>query len=237
MDEVKYIEEDLREIDGNKFYLHPKNEHHTLLRAMCVQIRGGRPWEPHVCNVLKKYSDKRRTAIDVGASIGVLAIPLARWNKKVIAFEPEDISFNLLQKNVELNNIKNMIISNKGLGSENKRAALNIADGTIERGSPANNIEVVHGDEELKRLGMSSRVIGLIKIDAESYEDEVLIGLAGTIQKFKPYIYLETHEDRRYQVNSKDGAYEFMKRNNYELIVGGDVEFGKDNGLWECKKK
>jgi FkbM family methyltransferase len=236
MDEVKYIEEDLREIDGNKYHLYPRDHNHTLLRTMCDHIRGGRVWEPMVLDVLKEYSNKRRTAIDVGASLGMLAIPMARWNKKVVAFEPDERSFNLLQKNVKINKMKNMIILEKGLGSKSQKVALNIADGTIQRGSSNVNVEIVCGDEELEKLGMSSRIIGLIKIDAESYEDEVLIGLAGTIQKFKPYIYLETHEDNRYPVNSKDRAIEFMKKNNYEMIVGGNEIFG-DNGLWKYKNK
>lgn len=237
VEKVKYIEEDLREINGNRFYLHPKDENATLLRSICNYIRDGKEWEAWVLDTLRQYSNKKKVVIDVGASIGILTIPLAKWNKKVVAFEPEKTSFSLLQKNIELNKIKNVVVSDKGLGAEDKGVVLELGSGTINRSADGENIRVVRGDDELKKLGISLKSVGLIKIDAESYEDQVLLGLQEIIEKSKPYIYLETHENVSYAPDSREVAYNLMKQNNYKLIIGNNEKFGEFNGLWEYQEK
>ena len=71
--------------------------------------------------------EKDSVVVDVGANIGIYAIPLALFHvKKVIAIEPEIRSYNMLLDNLELNDI-----------ADQKVEALPIAISTDYAGSPA----------------------------------------------------------------------------------------------------
>ena len=61
--------------------------------------------------------------IDVGANIGIYSIPSALFHvKKVIALEPEILNFNMLLKNMELNNISSDEIEALPLAVSTKHA-------------------------------------------------------------------------------------------------------------------
>ena len=82
-------------------------------------------------NLLKLFADSNSVAMDVGAHIGTFSIPLARWFKKVIAFEPSPETHALLVKNIALNRLTNVASPQKGLGSVAGHASL----GTIFSGN------------------------------------------------------------------------------------------------------
>jgi len=53
---------------------------------------------------------KESIVVDVGAHIGSFSLMVARNVRKVLAFEPEPNNYQLLKKNMELNNLENMAI-------------------------------------------------------------------------------------------------------------------------------
>ena len=53
---------------------------------------------------------KDSIVVDVGAHIGSFSLMAARDARKVLAFEPEPINYQMLKKNMELNNLENMAI-------------------------------------------------------------------------------------------------------------------------------
>ena len=55
--------------------------------------------------ILKYLINKKKNSIDIGAYKGVYTFLLAKYSKKVYAFEPNPKSFNILKKRFELNNI------------------------------------------------------------------------------------------------------------------------------------
>jgi len=70
-------------------------------------------WEIYVKSVLYKEVKNDDTIVDVGANIGVYAIPLAKRVSKVIAVEPHPKTSEMLEKSIELNQLPNIVLIKK----------------------------------------------------------------------------------------------------------------------------
>jgi|LakMenE18May11ns_1017448.scaffolds.fasta_scaffold9941382_2 FkbM family methyltransferase len=128
--------------------------------------------EPSVFRAYDKYLNKQKDFLDIGAWIGPNTLYAAELSRKVIAVEPDPVAFSFLQKNIEANKFKNVILLEKAFSSS-KQVAI---DPSVELGdsmtrvldSINSNRKTVDGVnmEELLSLGDYS----LIKIDIEGYE-------------------------------------------------------------------
>jgi len=140
------------------------------------------------------------TFVDAGANIGqysLFASYCVGEKGKVISFEPVKNIFNQFNDSVEINNIKNIDLYNKGCGDENKKMVINKKDGDmggssiIELGFGSKKttelVEVIVLDDIL----INENRVDFIKIDVEGFEYEVLLGLKKTIEKYKPRLLIE----------------------------------------------
>jgi FkbM family methyltransferase len=128
---------------------------------------------------------------DVGANVGLYSVMLAKavGNRgHVIAFEPENESYQHLLDNLKLNGITNVRAYRKALGERRCEAKLyrgeENADSSLVRpptGSDSGHqmVEVVGGDEFAEAEGLP--LPRLIKIDVEGYEYNVIQGLRRTL--------------------------------------------------------
>lgn len=103
----------------------PKN------RFLLIDVQGSKMWvdaedyaisyylitrgiyEPRETNLFKKIVRHGMTVIDLGANIGyytLIASKLVGESGKVYAFEPEPDNFNILVKNININNLKNVVV-------------------------------------------------------------------------------------------------------------------------------
>jgi hypothetical protein len=78
-------------------------------------------WEIYVKSILDKNVKNDDVIVDVGANIGVYAIPLAKRVKKVIAFEPHPKTSEMLEKSIELNQLHNIVLVKKMIGESKKK--------------------------------------------------------------------------------------------------------------------
>lgn len=156
---------------------------------------------------LKKILKSDMNFVDIGANQGefsVLACSIIKTGK-VISFEPVDNLNNLLTKNIELNNFKNIEINNCGLSdnegvlpiynsssSTNNNEGLSSLYKSDNRSDFVQNVQLKKFDdiyfENLDRLDF-------IKIDIEGAELFALKGMIKSIQKFKPIILIEVCEE------------------------------------------
>jgi len=86
-------------------------------------------------NLISKIN-KGDIVIDAGANIGMFSIMasiLVGKTGKVIAIEPEPENLKILKRNVELNNINNMIIINKALFSKSGERINFIQNGECQK--------------------------------------------------------------------------------------------------------
>jgi FkbM family methyltransferase len=172
-------------------YWMPNSDNH-FERLIAKRIKKGGPpeYQDDVRDVAYRYVDDFSLAIDVGANVGLWAKPLTRKFDRVIAFEPLEQVYTCLERNVN------------GLPVDINRFALGSVNSTVEMVYDAENTggsfvsEVGTGSIQIKRLDdLNLPKFGLLKIDCERHELEVLKGAMNTILKYKPIIVCEQQAD------------------------------------------
>ena len=123
-----------------------------------------------------------RRVLDLGANIGLHSILLSKCGFNVRAYEPDPQHFQILQRNLSLNNCFNVEAVNAAISSKAGKAefvrVLGNTTGSHLAGSKANP----YGD--LERFYVDVEAIGplmawgdLIKLDVEGHEAEVLLNI------------------------------------------------------------
>ncbi len=151
----------------------------------------GLPWEPHVLVLFARHARPGSTAIDVGAHIGSLTVPLGRAvgpEGKVFAFEPVKKVYRELVHNLRLNGAKNVKPLRFAVGARNQVIEMEpmaSLDGRTGVGEGGDKVELRTLDS------FEFKDVSLIKIDVEGFETEVLKGAERTIRTWHPAIILE----------------------------------------------
>lgn len=188
-------------------------------------IREGKAWEEWMHEYFKKYQDKDKVALDIGANIGAHTIYLSRYFKKVYSFEPQKNIFNVLKKNVEINNVQNVSLFNNGLGDREETVHMQYYDENqmVNQGAIGINNSDTNGEEIIvKRLDdYNFQDVGFIKLDVEGYEYQVLLGGMKTIQKHKPIIIIELWPYNKYNKEIR----EFFSSNGYTMTQISECDY------------
>ena len=154
----------------------------------------------HEKEIYTKYVNKNKSILEIGSCVGVLSFLFSTLtNKKVYAFEPNIISFNLLEKNISSNNIKNVKTFNKGVGNLKKSKIIfshpeNIGQTIL--GLDPKDIKKSKG-QEVDMISIDNmdflKDVGFVKIDVEGYELEVLRSGKKYFTDNNPIILVEFH--------------------------------------------
>lgn len=130
----------------------------------------------------------RKTAIDVGANVGLWSRDLVDNFAKVVAFEPVDIFRECLEKNVSGTNF---FISPYALGDQDTVATMIITEGNTGH-SHLDPATIGSGDVTVVKLdNLNIDDVDYIKIDCEGYEYRVLQGAEQTIKTCRPVVVVE----------------------------------------------
>lgn len=146
--------------------------------------------------------------LDVGANIGNHTLFFAKYMADdVVAIEPQPDTFRILQWTVANNALQNVECIQSAVGSESGVGKLSLPDG-LERNigsfslvpcrKPSRVFEVpIETLDQLAAEMVDRRdvPIGLIKIDVEGYEEEVLRGAMGVLKAHRPDIVVEAQCD------------------------------------------
>ncbi|MDA7669971.1 FkbM family methyltransferase [Akkermansiaceae bacterium] len=200
-------------------------------------IRRGYKWEEHQHDLAHKYINSDSVVVEVGAHIGSLTIILSKLSKNVHCFEPLKQSYDLLRKNLLLNNCKNVITYQKGVGDEIGNTKVGyISNGncgaTILKGGSVDKYWKNKTDLDVELVTLDSLNLDrldYLKIDVEGYEENVIKGGLNTINNFKPIIVIECMED--YNLGSIISDKTLKSRFNNLLDLG----YTYKNLLSECK--
>ena len=184
----KYIKQNYFAKFNNDIYFTPDE-------IQVSYINSGRA-EPYNCEVsyINDYINKTKrnnTFIDIGANIGTHSIAYSKLYKKIIAFEPDLYNFNQSKENIMMNNIVNVELYNKALGSS-KGFVKTIQHNNHSRGC----IYTLSSDDinDVQKITLDSLNlinIDFIKIDVEGNEFDVIEGATNTILRNKPIIEFE----------------------------------------------
>ena len=117
---------------------------------------------------------KNRDFIDAGAFIGDSAVILSNYDpRKIYSFEPDRETFALLEKTIELNDLNSIIIPvSKGLGFDDIN----------------NNLISIDSFVALNQLD-----VGLIKLDVEGQEFNVISSAKKTIMSHRPVLLISIY--------------------------------------------
>ena len=140
--------------------------------------------------------------IEAGANIGTHTIPMAQRAATVYAFEPQRLVYQALCANNALNQLTNVFAWQAALGAQQGRMFMPELDprkiynfgGVSMQSRPTSEavMQIVIDD-----LGIQQ--CGLLKIDVEGMELEVLRGAVKLIAKHRPYIYIENDRKEKSQ--------------------------------------
>jgi len=112
--------------------------------------------------------------VDAGANIGIFTLLAAKKAKMIIAVEPDPENFEYLEKNVKLNNAKNVILINKAISNyvgDGFISGRGLSAALSHKGIP---VKVTTIDEMIRELGLVS--FDVLKIDIEGAESKALSG-------------------------------------------------------------
>ena len=179
-------------IQGVKYYL-------PQIMTDFIQMRIG--WnrdfyETKELHEIDSYLPENGVFLDVGANIGnhtmFWLLKSKKTPKRIYSFEVVKKTFDILQKNIEINNLKNKaIIFNIGLSDKNINA--DYADFNPDACNLTSIKQSSTGGMMLKRyddMGIKDK-IDFVKIDTEGHTYEVLKGMEEMLKRDKPMIWSE----------------------------------------------
>ena len=161
--------------------------------------------------------------IDIGANIGVYSLSVSALRKFCYAFEPFPVAAEVLQSTVDKYNLP-ILVHEQAVSSEVGISTLYISDRSDMSNSLNSSYRKHKGEIEVKVTSIDSicETIkpGLIKIDAETAEKDILIGARNTIVRDRPYIIFEVLREEL-----EHFALEYFKDLNYSVYRLGENEF------------
>lgn len=185
--------------------------------------------------LFRKALNSSNIAIEAGANIGSLTIPMARFAQHVIAFEPQPENFFLLASNARRNELDNIWARHTAVGSARGITTMPyFAEigpvgnfGGIETGQGTYPVVVERIDDVVRDLCVPH--VEFIKADVEGKEFEVFTGATETILKFRPILYFEN--DRKDKSADLLALVKSFKYRMYEHVTRLDE--GADHNIWE----
>ena len=199
--------------------------------------------------IVKNEIKPNDVVLDVGAHIGYFTLLFAKLvgsEGKVFSFEPEPKNFELLTKNIEINNYENVITESKIVSDKNEKCTLY----TFETSSGANRIYKPNENINVKPIEVDSisldeyfknseflKRIKFVKIDVEGAELLVLKSMKSIFQnnnniklllEFNPKFLLEIgskSSDFFNLLHSESFSIFFIDGKNHKLIpLNSDTE-------------
>lgn len=183
-------------------------------------------FEKDVTSAINFLCQNNWVVLDIGANIGAHSLRFARLvgaGGSVYAFEPTNYAFKKLQRNVALNNFRNLDLYQVALSNQNQpqqkisyRASWKTDGSRIQESSV---VDFIRLDDWATKQSLTK--LDFIKIDVDGNEYAVLDGARELLKKFKPMMIAEI------------GAYHFAdeSKNPWQILADLGYEF------WNIKTK
>ena len=202
----------LRPLVPNLSFRIPHVEPETALEIrfrehLGLVARGARAYETRYVDVLRTLVRPGDSVFDIGANIGFYAVLFSRWvgpTGRVFAYEPDPSNLALLRRNLKFNRCENTVV--REIALSNKSGVELFSLDTVTRstghlGSGPTYGETAFGSARETALSVNTRTVdeeaelwgppGLLKLDIEGGEFDVLCGSIGLLDLSRPFIVSE----------------------------------------------
>lgn len=162
------------------------------------RVGSGR-WEPTTIGLIQRAA-KDKLYIDVGGWIGPTVMAGALVADKVIAYEPDPVAIEELRANLRANDFVNVEIREVALFDRNGTVsfgpgasdALGLSESSIVIGEATTSVRSVDVLDEVARPEFLT--CGLIKIDVEGAEYQLIHRMARYLRAHRPTLLLSVHD-------------------------------------------
>ncbi len=182
-----HLQTDYAEVFGNKLFLNKK--------GLALSISHYGTYEKLEAKIMEEKIKVGNITVDVGANIGLHTLNMARIvgnTGRVFAFEPDPSNFEILEKNVKINNYQNIILEQKAVGDKHGRTTLYQSDNPgnhrlfplTKQAKGQIQVELTSLDKYFIDSNLANK-INFIKIDVEGFEFSVLKGMKNILKNNK----------------------------------------------------
>lgn len=186
-------------------------------------------WEPDTVAALRRLIKPGHTVLDIGANMGchaLLMAQLAGETGRVIAFEPMSVAYTRLRRNIGLNRFSNIVAEQVGLSDSTGQAEIAFTTSWRLDRKPGNasveKVSFVTLDGYAAAHPKLFHRLDCIKLDVDGFEELVLRGAQGTLQRHHPAILMEIGRDSL-------GAVHFLQAQNYSFFTETGAEVHPDS--------
>ena len=184
------------------------------------------PLESRIIRTLLRPGD---VFLDVGANVGqysLMVSPLVGVRGAVHSFEPVSSTYELLLKNVQLNQASNVVVNRMAVGEKmgEVQVFVNQESGLTSRGNT--NRGIIVSVEQVPCITIDNYVaqqeiisVDLLKIDVEGYEGQVLEGAEDLLRREDSLIVLCELSPKNFERLdwSRDDIFEWVRKHDYDI--------------------
>ncbi|MCD5383454.1 FkbM family methyltransferase [candidate division WOR-3 bacterium] len=181
---ISQLRSNFAEVQGHKMFLDSKD-------SLSLSIYES--YEPLETQLVKREIKRGNVVLDLGANIGYYTLIFAKLvgeEGKVFAFEPDPTNFALLEKNVEMNGYKNVMLIQKAVSNKSGKLKLYLSENSmgdhaifnLYEGCKFIEIEAIRLDDYFKNY---EGKIDFIKIDTEGAEEQAIQSMLNLLKKNK----------------------------------------------------
>jgi FkbM family methyltransferase len=226
-----------------KFFAYPDKK--DLSRSM---IRNLRISDDEAVNfIISNLKKDNSIFIDIGCNYGAFSIPISKLknNLDIFCFDPSRKSLNKLIENIKLNDLRNIMYFELGIGERTKTVLFNdnldnyknSGSYQIDNLKEGYKINVDSIDNLIEKKIIKPKENIFIKIDIEGYEFYALNGLTKTIKNYNVMILFEfSKKILQNHYNLEEKLLNFLDDNNLRIYNLKFVEQNVKNLFLEINK-
>jgi FkbM family methyltransferase len=191
-------------------------------------------------NFFKQFLEEGDLAIDIGANIGHMTIPISLVTGKnglTLAFDPNPFVFEILQDNATLNpDITYIQTFNYAVTTEEEEFFYISSEASFNNGGISKVKNDKHGkyylDKKVKGVVLEEFIsqhfpnfiskIKLVKIDTEGYDKEIIKSITGLLKTYKPVVITECFGKNNQA--ERNEHFHLLKSMGYSLFYFSDFD-------------
>jgi len=172
-------------------------------------------------DLVRRLCPPGKVFIDIGANIGNHSIFVSKFcsPSEVIVFEPNPKAIEILKINLALNACTNVNTAYLGLALSSESNSADVFYPIANNMGQAQILKSDHGAIKCfpGDLFFRHKPVGFIKIDVEGAEFDVLKGIQGTVEIWRPGILIEVWPERHQELFSWCDAFRYAVQETFPM--------------------